>query len=42
VVGSGFGAIKQTYRLFWAIPNFLLYPFALFLVYVLETFAKWT
>jgi len=37
----GFGSFMRTYRLYWAIPNFFLYPLALVFVYILETYAHW-
>uniref|UniRef100_A0A6B2L1M2 Sodium/calcium exchanger membrane region domain-containing protein n=1 Tax=Arcella intermedia TaxID=1963864 RepID=A0A6B2L1M2_9EUKA len=36
------GSFKKTFSIFWCLPNLLLYPLSLFLVYALETFLHWT
>jgi len=37
----GLGAFKEVVPLYWSIPNTLLFPLSLFLVWALENFARW-
>ena len=39
---AGFGAFVTTMKLYWAIPNIIIYPLSILLVYLLETQAHWT
>jgi len=40
-VVTSVGSFKQSFSCVWIIPNLMLYPLSLLLVYILENFAGW-